>query len=163
MMLWRTVTGSVKKKDLPHATAGKANSSSVTFQRTGIGCQQRLNGNMPLVADRRARDMSTLAATMLATWHGTLIIQVISPILWGRSSRMSWSCTTCAVMGTSGAGTGTLRITTPHHQPAILRAPHQAQIGCGVVVIGAQIRTISALLIVVLTIHIISAVTDFVL
>lgn len=115
------------------------------------------------MVDRKAKGTSTLAATMLTTWRGTLVTQVVGLILLGRSSPMGWDCTTCAVMGMSGVGTGTLRITTPHHQPAILRGLRQERTGDDVVAIGIQIRIIFVSLIAALTIHLILAVTDFAL
>jgi hypothetical protein len=63
-------------------------------------------------------------------------------------------------MGMSGVGTGMVRITTPHHQPAILRGPHQERIGGDVAAIGIQIWIIFVSLIAALTIHLILAVTD---
>lgn len=115
---------------------------------------------MPPAADRKARGISTLAATVLTTWRGMLVTQVVGLILLGRSSPMSWDYTTCVVMGMSGVGTGMVRITTPHHQPATLRGPHWERIGDDVAAIGIRIWIIFVSLIAALTIHLILAVTD---
>jgi hypothetical protein len=49
---------------------------------------------MPLVVDRKARAISTLAATMWTMLGGMRVIQVNRPIQWGRNSPMSWDCMT---------------------------------------------------------------------